>query len=234
MTQDDIRTLENEIKDVASFPDERYIEIIHEVGFECDRCGRCCTREFNDHVFLLDEDAESIIKIAGREFLRPAPYYEFCDNLGRFYVMGYALKDKAGGKCIFYTDGRCEHYAHRPAVCRIYPYMLHREEDEEGNIDFRQIGGLGEHGLYNSEIDGETCRETVKEVKKYEKDFLEQKLRFLRRIDEHFQKNNLRHSRHMYDRMMREFEKGKEIEVYVFFQGNLIRETVSKQIINPQ
>ncbi len=232
LTREYIKTLENEINEVVAFPEDRYIEIIREVGFECDCCGRCCTSEFNDHVFLLDEDAEKIIRDAGKDFLRPAPYYEFCDNLGRFYVMGYALRNKAGGECIFYTGGRCEHYAIRPAICRIYPYMLHREEDDEGNIDFRQISGLSQHGLYHSEIDRGTCMEIAREVKNYEKNFLEQKIRFLHKIEEHLRKNNLKYSRQMYDRMMREYEKGKEIEVFVFFRMKFIKEFFSKQIIN--
>ena len=232
MTLDNQKTLEDEIKEVALFPDEQYVEIIREVGFECDRCGKCCTSEFNDHVFLLDEDAARIIEATGKEFLRPAPCYDLCDNLGRFYVLGYALKNKSGGDCIFYTNGRCELYDKRPKICRIYPYMLHREADEEGNIDFREICGLNEHGLYHNDIDEKTSKEIVKDVKKYETSFLEQKLRFLLKIKEHFEKNNLRHSRQMYDLMMRKFKKGKEIEVFVFFQGKLVKEIVSKQIIN--
>ena len=233
MTLDNQKTLEDEIKEVALFPDEQYIEIIQEVGFECDCCGKCCTSEFNDHVFLLDEDAARIIEVAGKEFLRPAPYYDFCDNLGRFYVLGYALKSKSGGDCIFYTRGRCEHYDNRPAICRIYPYMLHKEKDEEGNIDFREICGLNEHGLYHNDIEEKSLKEIVMEVKKYETGFLEQKLRYLRKIKEHYQKNNLRNSRQMFDQKMREFERGKEVEVFVFFQDILEKEIVSKQIINP-
>ena len=220
--------IEKEITEVLSFPDERFIEIIREVGFECDFCGQCCTSEFNDHVFLLDEDAERIIENVGKESLRPAPYYEFCDNLGRFYVMGYALKSKPGGHCIFYTGGRCEHYSIRPWICRIYPYTLHREEDEDGINDFRYVAGLNLHGFYHNEIDPETCKEIVRDVKRYESSFLRQKLEFFREIKKHFKKNNLRHSQQMYDRLMREFMKGKEIEVYVFFQGRFEKEIVSK------
>jgi Fe-S-cluster containining protein len=200
------------------------------VGFECDCCGKCCTSEFNDHVFLLDDDAARIIEALGSDFLRPAPYFDFCDNLGRFYVLGYALKSKPNGDCIFYTGGRCEHYGIRPDICKIFPYMLHREPDENGNIEFRQIGGLNAHGLYHSDIDDETCKEIVRQVKKYESDFLGQKLRFLSTIKEHFKEHALRHSQQMYDRMMREYEKGKEIEVYVFIRGNL-KESFSKQIL---
>lgn len=219
--------IEHEICRIMEYPDTRFEEIIEEVGFVCDCCGRCCTSEFNDHVFLLDEDAERIIEVAGREALRPAPYYEFCDNLGSFYVMGYALRSKPGGDCIFYTGGRCEHYGDRPEICRIFPYMLHREEDDEGNIDWRQIGGLDLHGLYHSEISVEAAREIAGRVKRYEVAFLRQKLAFFNKIEAHFKKHGLRHSQQMYDRKMREFKRGEEIEVYVFETGEFIRVKLS-------
>ncbi len=219
--------IEQEIGGITAFPDDRFEKIIHEVGFECDRCGKCCTSEFNDHVFLLDDDAERFIEVAGKEALRPAPYYEFCDNLGRFYVMGYALRNRPGGDCIFYTGGRCEHYSDRPEICRIYPYMLHREEDEDGNMDWRQIGGLDQHGVYHSEIDPEAVREITRSVKRYEIAFLRQKLAFMNKMEEHFRKHGLRHSQQMYDRKMREFKKGGELEVYVFFRGELMKERLS-------
>jgi Fe-S-cluster containining protein len=220
--------IESEIECIESFPVKRFMDIIRDVGFECDCCGKCCTSEFNDHVFLLDEDARRIIEKAGKGHLRPAPYFDLCDNLGRFYVMGYALKIKNGDNCIFYTDGRCEYYDIRPQICKIFPYMLHREADEEGNIDFRQIGGLNLHGLYHNEITDESCIKIVSDVKKYEVDFLQQKLGFAREIENHFNKNGLKQSRQMYDRKMREFEEGNEIEVFVFYKGKLEHELVSR------
>ncbi len=223
---------EEEIQSISAFPDGKFISIIREVGFECDRCGKCCTSAFNDHVFLLEDDAARITNALGRDFIRPAPYFDFCDNLGRFYVIGYALKNKPNGDCIFYTGGRCGHYEMRPAICRIFPYMLHREPDEDGNVEFRQIGGLDEHGLYHSEIDKKTCMEIVRQVKKYELDFLKQKLEFLNVIKEHFKRQSLRHSRQMYDRMMREYENGRETEVYVFFNGGFEKNTISKQLLS--
>ena len=223
-----IEYIEKDIKDLLSFSEERFIEIIREVGFDCDRCGKCCTSEFNDHVFLLDEDAERIINNAGREFLRPAPYYDLCDNLGRFYVMGYALKTRPGGNCIFYAGGGCDHYDIRPDICKIFPYMLRREQDEDGNIEFRQIGGLNRHGWYHNEISEEICREIVHLVKKYELDFLRQKREFELEMERYFKNKNLKNSRQMYDRMMREYERGREIEVNVFFRGRLEKELVCK------
>jgi Fe-S-cluster containining protein len=214
----------HEISGIIDFPDDNFEEIIREVGFVCDLCGRCCTREFNDHVFLLDDDAERIIEVAGREVLQPAPYYEFCDNLGRFYVMGYALRSKSKGDCIFYTGGRCEHYAERPEICRIFPYMLHREEDDGGDIDWRQIGGLNQHGLYHNDVGVEEARKIAGAVKRYEIAFLKQELAFLNKIEGHFKKHGLRHSKQIYDRKMRELKRGEEIELYVFERGEFIKE----------
>jgi len=226
--------IEKEIKCIESFPDDHYIKIIHEVGFECDLCGRCCTSEFNDHVFLLDDDAEKIIGNPGREFLRPAPYFDLCDNLGRFYVMGYALKTKPNGDCILYKGGRCEHYEIRPGICKIYPYMLHREPDDDGNIDFRQVSGLDLHGLYHNEITDKSCKEILKSVRDYESEFLRQKLAFIKKTETYFQENKLINSRQMYDRMMRNYQKGKVIEVNIFFRGQFQKEVISRQINNPE
>jgi len=226
--------IEKEIKCIESFPDDHYIKIVHEAGFECDCCGKCCTSEFNDHVFLLDDDAAGIIGTPGRDFIRPAPYFDVCDNLGRFYVMGYALKTKPNGDCIFYIGGRCQYYEIRPLICRIFPYMLHREPDEDGNIEFRQIGGLDLHGSYHNESSAEEYKEILDNVKKYETGFLRQKLEFIQAIEKYFKENNLRNSQQMFDRMMRQYQKGTEVEVYVFFRGRFEKEVISKQIINPE
>jgi len=220
--------IQKEIQDIESFPDEQYSKIIREVGFECDLCGKCCTSEFNDHIFLLDDDAQKIIENHGRDYLRPAPYFDLCDSLGRFYVMGYALKTKPNGYCIFYTDGRCEHYEIRPLICKIFPYMLHREPGEDGNIDFRQIGGLDEHGLYHNEIGEETCKEILKDVKEYESGFLRQRLRFIEEIEKYFKKNTLKKSKQIYDRMMRLYQRGESIEIYVYYHGAFEKEVISK------
>lgn len=228
MDKMNVEEIIKEIQSVTAYPDSQFIEIIRDIGFECDRCGKCCTNEFNDHVFLLDEDAERISKNVGQEFLRPAPYFEYCDNLGRFYVMGYALKNKPDGSCIFYTGNGCKHYAIRPAICSIFPYMLHREEDGKGNLEFRQIGGLDEHGSYHNDISDAECRDILKTVKQYETSFLRHRLAFEKKIAAHFKENSLKYSRQSYDKLMREYDKGKKIEINVFFRGGFEREFIQK------
>ena len=137
-----IVALTQERNSLFEYPQEQLADIFKELGFKCTRCARCCTREFNGHVFLLDHDVSEVKKI-DPEALEPAPYPEFCDQNGVFYVSGYALraKDDAPGSCWFLENGRCRIYNKRFSICRIYPYMLHREPDEKGEdrleTDFR-------------------------------------------------------------------------------------------------
>ncbi|MCD1294205.1 Fe-S oxidoreductase [Methanocella sp. CWC-04] len=224
---DRIEDLKAELSELIDYPEERFIEIIKDVGFECDLCGKCCTREFNDHAFLLDADVDRI-KMIDPDALVPAPYYEYCDQHGRFYVSGYALRFKADGSCYFLENGRCRIYDERPAICRIYPYMLHREEGEDGKVDWRQISGLNEHGFYNADIEDEVCRKMAVETKEYEAAFLNQEIRFSELIQEHFEKNGLKHVKGVYDRRIRQFKGGAEIEVFVFHNGALEKNTVTK------
>ena len=214
-----------ELQGVIDYPDETLSSIIREIGFKCDLCGKCCTAEFNDHVFLLDTDAARVKQIAP-DALVPAPYYEFCDREGRFYVSGYALKSRPDGSCIFLEQGLCSIYSQRLTICRIYPYMLHREADEDGNMDWRQISGLNEHGCYHTVIKDGQSRKIAVETKEYEMAFLEQEIGFLEAVDVHFGENGLRHVQGIYDKQMRHFQNGGGIEVLVYFDGELEKNLV--------
>ncbi len=213
-----IAALEAERERLLLFPEDEFIEIIREVGFSCDCCGRCCTREFNDHVFLLEEDTDSVRSLLPDAVI-PAPAFDACDQEGRFYVSGYALRTKPDGSCIFLSDGRCSIYDRRFAICRVYPYMLHREADGTGRIEWRQIGGLNRHGSYNNPIDDAECARIARETRAYEAAFLEQEIRFRQALRDLFAREGLRYVRRTYDLLMREFRKGAEVEVRVFHRG---------------
>lgn len=204
---------------LKDFPDPEFVGIVKELGFKCELCTRCCTKEFNDHVFLLDEDLAAIRKI-DTNAITPALYYEFCDQNGRFYVSGYALKSKPDGSCIFLENKHCKIYENRPLICRVYPHMLHREADESGKVDWRQISGLNEHGSYHSELEDFECKAIAQETRAYEEAYLRQIIDFLEAVQAHLKKNGLKHVQRMYDRRMREFLKGEcELEVVVY-SGN--------------
>jgi len=216
-----------ELEGVHNYPIEDLVSIIKEVGFKCDLCAMCCTRKFNDHVFLLNADANKMMNNYP-EMLEPAPYYELCDQHGHFYVSGYALKVQSDGSCVFLKDDRCTIYEKRPDICRIYPYMLHREADEDGNIQWRQISGLNQHGCYHSDIDEQEAAQIATQIKTYETAYLTQLVTFFKIVTQHFKNKGLRHVQGVYDREMRKFFKGGEITVFVFFNGKLLEYRISK------
>lgn len=216
--EEQILDKQKELHDLVEYPIEKFCGIIKEVGFECDLCAKCCTKEFNDHVFLLDGEVPRISKLAP-DILKPAPYFEFCDNNGTFYVSGYALRTKEDGSCMFLENGRCQIYEDRPLICRLYPYMLHREADDSGKVDWRQISGLSEHGCYHSDITDEECNKIAALTKEYETAYLEHQIRFLETVSEHFKKHGLKHVQSTYDRVMRNLSKGEKARVIVFCNG---------------
>jgi len=205
-----------ELVGLKNFPDPEFIGIIKELGFSCELCARCCTKEFNDHVFLLDADL-AVIRNIDPNSIVPAPYFEFCDQKGGFYVSGYALKTKPDGSCIFLNNKRCKIYENRPSICRVYPHMLHREADESGKVGWRQISGLNEHGSYHSELEDSECKAIARETRAYEEAYLKQMIGFLEAVHAHFRTNGLKHVQRTYDRRIREFLKGEcELEVFVY------------------
>lgn len=215
-----LTALRQDLVSVSDYPLEKLAGIIRDVGFACDCCTKCCTKEFNDHVFLLDKDA-AVIKSIEPAALIPAPYFELCDQHGRFYDSGYALRTKPDGTCTFLNGNRCRIYDNRLSICRIYPYMLHREPDDDGIVDWRQISGLNRHGTYHNEIPVDESLAIAKEVKAYEVAFIEQTIRFYEFVSVHFAEHGLRYIRKVYDDRMRAYKKGEEIAIFVLFDGRL-------------
>jgi Fe-S-cluster containining protein len=201
---------------------ERLAGIIRDIRFRCTSCAKCCTRAFNGHVFLLDRDVTAV-KGVDPAALEPAPAPEFCDLNGVFYVSGYALRtqDDGAGSCWFLENGRCRIYDRRFAICRIYPYMLHREPDEHGKVDWRQFSGLDQHGEYGDVIPEDESLELARETKEYENAFLTQEIRFLEFMQDYFTRHRLRHVQKVYDDRLRGFLKGDEITVRVYYDGRL-------------
>jgi Fe-S-cluster containining protein len=214
--------LTQERNSLFEYPVERLAGVIKEIGFRCTSCTKCCTRAFNGHVFLLDRDVTAV-KALDPAALEPAPAPEFCDKNGVFYVSGYAIRtrDDDTGSCWFLENGRCRIYDRRFAICRIYPYMLHREPDEYGKIDWRQFSGLDQHGEYDAVISDDESLDLARETKEYENAFLTQEIQFLEFMQEYFICHRLRHVQKVYDDNIRRFNRGDEITVMVYYDGLL-------------
>jgi Fe-S-cluster containining protein len=217
-----IAALTQECNSLYEYTLERLAGVIKEIGFRCTSCAKCCTRGFNGHVFLLDRDVKAV-RMIDPEALEPAPGPEFCDQNGIFYVSGYALRvqDDEAGSCWFLNNGLCSIYENRFAICRVYPYMLHREPDENGVVDWRQFSGLEQHGVYDAAIPDEESMAIARETMEYENAFLTQEIHFLEYMQDYFARHKLRHVQKIYDDRLREFRKGKDIMVKVFFDDGL-------------
>jgi Fe-S-cluster containining protein len=112
----------------------------------------------------------------------------------------------------------CRIYEMRPSICRVYPYMLHKEPDERGNVDWRQICGLDRHGEYHTPVSGEDALQSANETKRFEEAVLDREISYLECTGEYFLEHGLRHVRKKYDEGLRLARKGADIEVMVFFQ----------------
>lgn len=214
-----LREREREKEALLKFPMEELVDIIRDVGFSCDMCGKCCTRAFNGHVHLLDDEVAWI----GDQYsaaLEPVPFFDFCDQEGTFYVAGYTIRtvQDRDGSCWFLDRGRCVIYESRPRVCRIYPYMLHREPDDSGRVDWRQISGLNKHGQYNREIPPDQLNLIARDVIAFERAVLEHEIAFLEFTRSFFAKKGLRHVRKMYDTQVKRLAQGISVPVRVYFR----------------
>ncbi|MBN1432885.1 MAG: YkgJ family cysteine cluster protein [Methanomicrobiaceae archaeon] len=210
--------LEEELRLLKEYDIEELCSTIRDVGFSCTLCGKCCTNEFNGHVFLLDDDTERV-KALRPEAIVPAPYFELCDQDGNFYVSGYSLKSNENGECIFLRENRCTIYEDRFSICRIYPYMLHREYGDDDRLDWRQISGLNEHGEYNTEIPDDNCLQAAEDTIGYEKAFLEKEITFYSDTLALFNEFGLKPVRKIYDAEIRAFNNGGKVTVYVHYKG---------------
>lgn len=230
-----IAALTQERNRLFEFPINKLAECIKEIGFRCTSCAKCCTRVFNGHVFLLDRDVTAL-KAIDPAALEPAPAPEFCDQNGIFYVSGYALRtqDDDAGSCWFLKDGMCRIYDRRFAICRIYPYMLHREPDESGKIDWRQFSGLDQHGEYDMIISDDESLDLARETKEYENAFLTQEISFLEFMQEYFNSHRLRHVQKVYDDQLRRFNRGEEIIVMVYYDGVLEQHGIKNRYVLPR
>src|SRR5208337_1282080 len=155
------------------YPLETLADEIRQIGFTCSRCGTCCTRAVNRHIFLLDKDVDRARSIDSGAF-EPAPAPEFCDQNGTLYVSGYALRmhDDDGGPCWFLHNNRCRIYEQRFPICRIYPHMLRRGADRAGNVAWCTFSRMHEHGRYDGDISYDKCLSLAREIKEYENGYL--------------------------------------------------------------
>lgn len=148
-----VQSLEAELTAARDLSIADLADAIESIGFECTRCGDCCTSHgdeahtatvFPDEIRDL-ETAERGVDAAvrsgktnlvpppedreWRDVARPMPYglTEGADGL-EGETFEWALQTDGCGDCAFYTEidgtGACTAHDDRPLICRTYPFSV--------------------------------------------------------------------------------------------------------------
>jgi Fe-S-cluster containining protein len=133
-----LEDLRRELRETRALSLEQLADQIRAFGFQCLRCGECCSGEENS-VVVFPFEIRAILERTGLPWLEAArpPGDGEWDDRGRFHTLEWRLQKK-GGSCKFYGNGECMIYEERPLLCKSYPFFL-----EKGVLGFSECAGLG-------------------------------------------------------------------------------------------
>ncbi len=149
-----MESLEAELRRARELSVTELADAIESIGFECTRCGACCTADepierdgteggsdgVEPHTATLFPDEARRLRDAAsesfdephewRDVARPMPYGvdgDGPDATGETFE--WAIQTDPCGDCAFYTEaddgvGACTVHADRPLVCRTYPFSV--------------------------------------------------------------------------------------------------------------
>lgn len=167
-----MESLETELERARSLSVSEIADAIESIGFECTRCGGCCTAETTDsgetepHTATLFPDEARALQTAAsaeageergwRDVARPMPY-GLDDEATGGETFEWAIRTNACGDCAFYAEsddgtGACTVHEDRPLVCRSYPFSvalggtsqpMGEAVDREGLVRAHECEGLG-------------------------------------------------------------------------------------------
>ena len=135
-----IKDLQRRLKKAKELKVEDMASSIREAGFQCLRCGECCTGEDNS-VVAFPSEIRRIMNGTGKAWLEVAepPKEGEIDVHGNFHTLEWRLR-KAGPSCRFYNGRVCVVYEIRPILCSTYPFYL---DLEDGQLRSSECKGLG-------------------------------------------------------------------------------------------
>lgn len=156
-------SLEEELARARELDATDLADAIESIGFECTRCGACCTGHgeeehvatvFPDEVRELTEADE---QREWRDVAQPMPYGLKEGNAGpEGETFEWSLQAGACGDCTFYEEtdeqGACTVHEDRPLICQTYPFSvalagtsqpMGEAVDAEGMVRAHECEGLG-------------------------------------------------------------------------------------------
>jgi len=163
-------SLHSELERARGLDTAELADAIERIGFECTRCGACCTKEvddgevephtatvFPDEVRTLQEAAGEDENHEWRDVARPMPYgLSEGDDGTEGETLEWALQTDACGDCAFYESedglGACTVHADRPLICETYPFSVALDGtaepagdpvDADGMVRAHECEGLG-------------------------------------------------------------------------------------------
>lgn len=163
-----MQSLDAELEDARRLAIDDLADAIESIGFECTRCGACCTGEaeddhtatvFPDEVRTLEESDEYDGDYDWRDVARPMPYGLSETEAGGLEgeTFEWALQTDDCGDCTFYEEdesgtGACAAHGDRPLICQTYPFSvalagtsqpMGEAVDEAGVVRAHECEGLG-------------------------------------------------------------------------------------------
>ena len=161
-----VQSLDAELEAARALAVDDLADAIESIGFECTRCGACCTGEadedhtatvFPDEVRELTDRADDG-PYDWRDVARPMPYgLDERDGELEGETFEWALQTDSCGDCTFYEEddsgtGSCVAHDDRPLICRTYPFSvalagtsqpMGEAVDEAGIVRAHECEGLG-------------------------------------------------------------------------------------------
>jgi len=142
-----METLEAELDRARDLEVAALADAIESIGFECTRCGACCSAEADDPhtATVFPDEVRTLQSAAGesttddephepprewRDVARPMPFGLTDGEDGpEGETFEWALQTDGCGDCAFYAEapdgrGRCTVHADRPLICRTYPFSV--------------------------------------------------------------------------------------------------------------
>ncbi len=153
-----MESLETDLERPRDRDTSELADAIEGIGFECTRCGACCTREAEDpHTATVFPDEIRELESNDRQWndvARPMPYGL---DAGEGHTFEWALQTGGCGDCTFYAEdddgvGACTVHGDRPLICRTYPFSvalagtsqpMGEAVDAEGVVRAHECEGLG-------------------------------------------------------------------------------------------